>query len=270
MSFPSSACGSARRAGRSSGKSWCGWRALCRWRRSPRSRTRSPRRCGRGRPRPNSSSRRSRRSSTTRPCSSGSAHRGEAAGPRHHVMVQEVAGRLSVSLDLEVDGRMSLGAAHGIATKMEAAIREDLGPEIEVDTHIEPLRVGALAGTDESSDVAARLGPLPQRRGPASDTSPTSIRCRPPHQRRARGELSLPVRPEPHGSQRACARRRAGAPLPDRPPGGPARDRPCGAGAAQWLRRSRCAIAEQPRHRPVGPLALSYRPLVCGRPYLAT
>jgi cation diffusion facilitator family transporter len=77
--------------------------------------------------------------------------------PVHHVMVQEVAGRLSVSLDLEVDGRMSLGAAHGIATKMEAAIREDLGPEIEVDTHIEPLRVGALAGTDESSDVAARL-----------------------------------------------------------------------------------------------------------------
>src|SRR3954454_7234856 len=35
--------------------------------------------------------------------------------PVHHVMVQEVSGRLSVSLDLEVDGRMSLGAAHGLA-----------------------------------------------------------------------------------------------------------------------------------------------------------
>ena len=71
--------------------------------------------------------------------------------PVHHVMVQEVAGRLSVSLDLEVDGRMSLGAAHGIATKLESAIREDFGPDIEVDTHIEPLRVGALAGRTKAA-----------------------------------------------------------------------------------------------------------------------
>lgn len=77
--------------------------------------------------------------------------------PVHHVMVQEVAGRLSVSLDLEVDGRMNLGAAHGIATKLEAAIRDEFGPGIEVDTHIEPLRIGALAGADESSEVAERL-----------------------------------------------------------------------------------------------------------------
>jgi cation diffusion facilitator family transporter len=77
--------------------------------------------------------------------------------PVHHVMVQEVAGRLSVSLDLEVDGRMSLGAAHGIASKLEAAIRDEFGPGIEVDTHIEPLRVGALEGTDESEEVTRRL-----------------------------------------------------------------------------------------------------------------
>lgn len=77
--------------------------------------------------------------------------------PVHHIMVQEVAGRLSVSLDFEVDGRMSLGAAHALATKLEAAIRDEFGEEIEVDTHIEPLRVGALAGEDESREVAARI-----------------------------------------------------------------------------------------------------------------
>jgi cation diffusion facilitator family transporter len=77
--------------------------------------------------------------------------------PVHHVMVQEVAGRLSVSLDLEVDGRMTLNAAHALATKLEAAIRDELGPGIEVDTHIEPLRIGSLAGEDEASPVTERL-----------------------------------------------------------------------------------------------------------------
>ncbi|HEY8382713.1 MAG TPA: cation diffusion facilitator family transporter [Microvirga sp.] len=77
--------------------------------------------------------------------------------PVHHVMVQEVAGRLSISLDLEVDGRMSLAAAHGLASKLEGAIREELGETIEVDTHIEPLRVGALAGTDESAGTTAAV-----------------------------------------------------------------------------------------------------------------
>jgi divalent metal cation (Fe/Co/Zn/Cd) transporter len=47
--------------------------------------------------------------------------------PVHHVTVQSIDQRLSVSLDLEVDGRMSLGAAHAKASKLEAAIRDELG-----------------------------------------------------------------------------------------------------------------------------------------------
>jgi cation diffusion facilitator family transporter len=77
--------------------------------------------------------------------------------PVHHVMVQDVDGRTSLSLDLEVDGRMSLGAAHALATKLEAAIREELGPDLEVDTHIEPLRIGPMAGQDESPEVRTRI-----------------------------------------------------------------------------------------------------------------
>lgn len=74
--------------------------------------------------------------------------------PVHHVMVQDIAGRIDLSLDLEVDGRMTLSAAHGLATKLESAIRDELGPEIEVDTHIEPLRVSPLAGRDEKPEIA--------------------------------------------------------------------------------------------------------------------
>ena len=58
----------------------------------------------------------------------------------HHVTVHAIEGRLAVSLDLEVDGRLSLSAAHDIASALEDAIREELGPEVEVETHIEPLQ----------------------------------------------------------------------------------------------------------------------------------
>ena len=66
----------------------------------------------------------------------------------HHVTVQSVSGRLSVSLDLEVDGTLGLGAAHDIASGLETAVREELGPDVEVETHIEPLQADGLAGRD--------------------------------------------------------------------------------------------------------------------------
>ena len=59
----------------------------------------------------------------------------------HHVTVHSIGGRLSVSLDLEVDGNLSLSRAHEIADALEAALREELGPEVEVETHIEPLQL---------------------------------------------------------------------------------------------------------------------------------
>ena len=58
----------------------------------------------------------------------------------HHVTVHEIAGKLAVSLDLEVDGALTLRAAHDIASGLEEAVREELGPGVEVETHIEPLQ----------------------------------------------------------------------------------------------------------------------------------
>lgn len=77
--------------------------------------------------------------------------------PVHHVTVQEVAGKLVVSLDMEVDGRMSLGAAHMLASKLEADIQDELGPSIEVDTHLEPLRVSHLTGENANPEVTERI-----------------------------------------------------------------------------------------------------------------
>jgi divalent metal cation (Fe/Co/Zn/Cd) transporter len=68
----------------------------------------------------------------------------------HHVTVHDLGGKLTVSIDLEVDGAMALTAAHDIAQELERAIREDFGEDVEVDTHIEPLEPELPHGTDAS------------------------------------------------------------------------------------------------------------------------
>jgi len=73
----------------------------------------------------------------------------------HHVTVHAISGRLSVSLDLEVDAALTLAAAHEIASGLEMAVRDELGPEVEVESHIEPLQMDRLAGRD-ASDARVR------------------------------------------------------------------------------------------------------------------
>lgn len=63
----------------------------------------------------------------------------------HHVTVHDIHGKLAVALDLEVDRKLTLGAAHEIADGLEAALRDELGTEVEVETHIEPLQQDALS-----------------------------------------------------------------------------------------------------------------------------
>ncbi len=73
----------------------------------------------------------------------------------HHVAVQTISGGLSISADLEVDGTQSLALAHETATRLEEAVRDELGEAVEVETHIEPQPADILAGRDAT----------PERRG---------------------------------------------------------------------------------------------------------
>jgi divalent metal cation (Fe/Co/Zn/Cd) transporter len=66
----------------------------------------------------------------------------------HHVTVHDLGGKLTVSIDLEVDGEMQLTAAHDIAQELERNIRDEFGEDVEVDTHIEPLEPELPHGTD--------------------------------------------------------------------------------------------------------------------------
>jgi cation diffusion facilitator family transporter len=79
----------------------------------------------------------------------------------HHVTVHDLGDRLTVSIDLEVDGEMPLTEAHAIANRLERNIGEEFGEEVEVDTHIEPLEPELPFGSDAAparvKEIAAAL-----------------------------------------------------------------------------------------------------------------
>jgi cation diffusion facilitator family transporter len=98
----------------------------------------------------------------------------------HHLNVQEIRGQLAVSFDLEVDGRMALATAHEQATALEAAIRAELGPAVEVESHIEPqperLLHGKEAGIKLSAEVETALIELSRKEPRMSDVHSVRVR----------------------------------------------------------------------------------------------
>jgi len=98
----------------------------------------------------------------------------------HHVTVQAVGGKLAVSLDLEVDGALTLAAAHEIASGLEAAVRDELGPDVEVESHIEPMLTDRLAGHDAAparvEAVHAALAALAAENGALRDIHEVRVR----------------------------------------------------------------------------------------------
>ena len=78
----------------------------------------------------------------------------------HHVTIHHLGEKLAVSIDLEVDRAMALGEAHEIASRLETAMRGEFGQEIEVETHIEPMQIGGIAGRDAAPEVQTAIANL--------------------------------------------------------------------------------------------------------------
>ncbi|WGF87167.1 cation-efflux pump [Marinivivus vitaminiproducens] len=104
-------------------------------------------------------------------------NRGDAI---HHVIVQDLGGRLAISFDLEVDGRMELVKAHDIASALEGAIKDDLGDDVEVDAHIEPIAIDEMAGEDapveRTGAIDRVLRSLAEGGGPVHDVHNVRVR----------------------------------------------------------------------------------------------
>ena len=97
----------------------------------------------------------------------------------HHVTVHDLGDKLTVSIDLEVDGEMALTAAHAIAHDLERNIREEFGENAEVDTHIEPLEPELPLGTDAAPErVEAVRAALAQFAAPGAIHDIHNVRVR--------------------------------------------------------------------------------------------
>ena len=98
----------------------------------------------------------------------------------HHVTVHDLGGKLTVSIDLEVDGEMPLNRAHDIAHTLEHAIRDEFGADVEVDTHIEPLEPELPQGVDADparvETVQHALSKLAAECGSISDVHNVRVR----------------------------------------------------------------------------------------------
>ena len=90
--------------------------------------------------------------------------------PIHHVTIQEIGGRRSVSFDIELDGRMPHGKAHEIATDLENALEKELGGSIEVESHIEPQETQELPGHDVNPATAEHILSALKRRAAEGGT----------------------------------------------------------------------------------------------------
>jgi divalent metal cation (Fe/Co/Zn/Cd) transporter len=99
----------------------------------------------------------------------------------HHLTVQHIGERLSVSLDLEVDARMPLSEAHEIATALERDVRAELGSDVEVESHIEPAEVSVISGEPANGDTHLKIASLLSRlaqslKSPLSDVHNVRVR----------------------------------------------------------------------------------------------
>jgi divalent metal cation (Fe/Co/Zn/Cd) transporter len=76
----------------------------------------------------------------------------------HDIAIYEHDGRVSISLHLKMDPDVSLGKAHDVAERVEAALRDEPGVD-DIQTHLEPLEQPVAARPDEEGaapDAAQR------------------------------------------------------------------------------------------------------------------
>lgn len=100
----------------------------------------------------------------------------------HHVTLQEIEGRTSISFDVELDRHMTHGNAHEIVSGLETEIARELGSNIEVESHIEPLEPHQLKGHPVPEEIRAELAALMAEisaAGPIRDVHSVRVRSTP-------------------------------------------------------------------------------------------
>lgn len=74
----------------------------------------------------------------------------------HDIVVDILNGKKYISYDLELPGNLTVFEAHETASHLENEIQSELGPDVELSTHIDPLAFGELVG-DKLTDQEINL-----------------------------------------------------------------------------------------------------------------
>jgi cation diffusion facilitator family transporter len=69
----------------------------------------------------------------------------------HDVTPYEIAGRVNLNLDLELDPKLTLEAAHERASVLEAGIKQEIAQVCDVNIHIEPMRQQVESASEANS-----------------------------------------------------------------------------------------------------------------------
>lgn len=98
----------------------------------------------------------------------------------HDILVEAFDGRRHVSLDIEVDETMNLHDAHDVASGVEQAVRDELGDDVLVETHIDPrpvsMAIGAPLPDEEHRRMEAEIIHLAEEVDPVEEAHGVHIR----------------------------------------------------------------------------------------------
>lgn len=74
-----------------------------------------------------------------------------------NLALQQLPERMSISLDLAVPASASVAQAHDIASEIETLLREAIGEETEIETHLEPQTHHWIASEDVAPEELAHI-----------------------------------------------------------------------------------------------------------------
>lgn len=75
----------------------------------------------------------------------------------HGIVVDKLDNKKFVSYDLELPGTYSIKKAHDIATDLELDIQKEIGPEIELNTHLDPILTDEIKSKLLSKDDTIKI-----------------------------------------------------------------------------------------------------------------
>jgi divalent metal cation (Fe/Co/Zn/Cd) transporter len=74
-----------------------------------------------------------------------------------NVALQQLPERMSISMDLAVPASASVAQAHDIASEIENLLRQAIGEDTEIETHLEPQMPHWIASEDVEPDELANI-----------------------------------------------------------------------------------------------------------------